>query len=191
MVDNDVLVFEKLISNFFGSPYALATASCTHAIELSLQYLKPTQSIGCPKKTYHSVPFILMRNNCNWHWVDRNWQNFYYLENTPIIDAAPLWREKSYIRGTLMCLSFNSEKPLGIGKGGMILTDSDEIYNGLKKLCYISLGKKLDTLGYHFYMDCETAKKGIVEFDKTNSTKHKIWNYENYPDLSLLEVFNT
>ena len=30
--------FEKTIAKFYGAPYAIATDSCTHAIELSLRF---------------------------------------------------------------------------------------------------------------------------------------------------------
>ena len=32
-----IKLFELKIANFFGSPYAVATDSCTHGIELSLR----------------------------------------------------------------------------------------------------------------------------------------------------------
>ena len=35
---NVVTEFEKKISEFFGSPYAIAVDSCTHGIELCLRY---------------------------------------------------------------------------------------------------------------------------------------------------------
>ena len=43
--------------------------------------------------------------------------------NTNIIDAAVYWKENCYIPNSFMCLSFQFQKHLNIGKGGMILTD--------------------------------------------------------------------
>jgi len=35
-----VTEFESQIADFFGAPYAVATDSCTHALELCLRYTK-------------------------------------------------------------------------------------------------------------------------------------------------------
>ena len=37
---NPILELEEQISNFFGSPYAVAVDCCTHGIELCLRLLK-------------------------------------------------------------------------------------------------------------------------------------------------------
>ena len=37
--------FENKISEFFGSPYAIAVDSCTHGIELCLRYTKETKIV--------------------------------------------------------------------------------------------------------------------------------------------------
>ena len=38
MTFETVSIFEKKISDFFGSPYAVAVDSCTHGLELCLRY---------------------------------------------------------------------------------------------------------------------------------------------------------
>ena len=40
LVQKKVIQFEKKIAKFFGSKYAVATDSCTHAIELCLRLKK-------------------------------------------------------------------------------------------------------------------------------------------------------
>ena len=40
-----VLEFEKRVADFFGSPYAVATDCCTHAIELCLRLATPNTKI--------------------------------------------------------------------------------------------------------------------------------------------------
>ena len=72
----------------------------------------------------------------NWHLVEKKWENFYIISKTNIIDAAVLWRKKSYIKGSMMCLSFQYQKHLNIGRGGMILLDNKRDYNNLIKLSY-------------------------------------------------------
>ena len=47
-----------------------------------------------------------------------------------------MWKENSYIPGTFMCLSFQFQKHLSLGRGGMILLDDKEAYNKLSKMVY-------------------------------------------------------
>lgn len=50
---NTVELFEIKIANFFGSPYAVATDCCTHAIELCLQLKsikkQPSAKLATPR----------------------------------------------------------------------------------------------------------------------------------------------
>ena len=46
---NVVTEFEKKISEFFGSPYAVAVDSCTHGIELCLRHTGEKKN-KCTKK---------------------------------------------------------------------------------------------------------------------------------------------
>jgi hypothetical protein len=56
------------------------------------------------------------------NWKDENWTDYYHLtDNT--IDAAVLWKKDSYIPGTYMSISFQYQKHLSLGRGGVILTD--------------------------------------------------------------------
>ena len=43
--------FEKKISKFYGSKFAVSTDCCTHAIELCLR-LKQPKKVTCPNHTY-------------------------------------------------------------------------------------------------------------------------------------------
>ena len=49
--------FECQIASFFGSPYAVATDCCTHAVELCLRRAAP-QALIVPTRTYISIPFF-------------------------------------------------------------------------------------------------------------------------------------
>ena len=62
--------FEKEIAKFFGSPYAVAVDCCTHAIELCLRYTN-ADNITIPTRTYISIPFLAMKLNLNWKWMNR------------------------------------------------------------------------------------------------------------------------
>ena len=95
--------FEIEIANFFGSPYAVATDCCTHALELSLRYTK-ADHIMVPKHTYISVPLLSKKLDINMDWCDNDWKDYYYITDN-IIDAAVLWERDSYISNTFMCIS--------------------------------------------------------------------------------------
>jgi len=187
--------FENLIANFFGSKYAVATDSCTHAIELCLRY-QNVNKVEFPKHTYVGIPLLGFKLGLNWQLVEKRWENFYTISNTNIIDAAVLWKKNSYIKGTMMCLSFQYQKHLNIGRGGMILLDNKMDYNNLIKLSYDGRQRNkpwrkqnISKIGYHYYMTPENAELGINIFAKVKNKNPKNWSWLDYPDLSRMKVF--
>lgn len=187
--------FENKIANFFNSPYAIAVDSCTHGVELCLRY-KQSNDITIPKKTYVSIPMTAMILGLNWEWKDENWQDYYYIGNTNIIDAAVLWRRNSYIPGTYMNLSFQFKKHLSLGRGGAILLDNEDDYEILKKMSYDGRDNSMpwaeqdiSVLGYHYYMTPETAEMGLEKFEKVKDIPATIWTQDLYPDLTSMSVF--
>lgn len=187
--------FEKEVANFFGSPYAVAVDSCTHGLELCLRY-ELYDNITIPCRTYISVPFLANKLELQWNWREEQWQDYYYLGNTNIIDAAVLWRKNSYIPKTYMCLSFQFQKHLSLGRGGMILLDDEKIYEVLKKMSYDGRipgipwrEQNIDTMGYHYYMTPETAQLGINKLPSAIESVPRQWTVTDWPDLRNMEVF--
>lgn len=194
---NSVSEFEKLISSFFGSPFAVAVDSCTHGIELCFRYTKE-KKISVPKRTYISIPFLSEKMGLEREWRDEEWEDYYTLNygNKKIIDAAVLWRKNSYIPNTFMCVSFQYQKHLSLGRGGVILIDNENDYMELKKMSYDGRlpntpwrSQNISTVGYHYYMTPETAKLGIEKLEMAINTKPKKWVYSDWPDLTNFEVF--
>lgn len=192
---NQVEEFEKQIAKFYNAPYAVATDCCTHAIELCLRY-EGYNNITIPTNTYISVPFTLKKLNLNWKFEYQKWENFYYLGNTNIIDAAVYWKENGYIETTYMCLSFQYKKHLSLGRGGAILLQNKEDYNILKKMSYDGrslnqpwMEQDIDTIGYHYYMTPETALLGLEKLEKSKNQTPKKWMHTNYPNLTNMKVF--
>jgi dTDP-4-amino-4,6-dideoxygalactose transaminase len=188
--------FESAIAEFYGAPYAVATDCCTHAIELSLRLVEANNVI-CPTNTYISIPFTLIKLGLDWTFSDLQWQHYYQLGNTNIIDAAVYWKENSYISGTFMCLSFQFKKHLNLGKGGAILLDNFTDYVKLKKLCHdgripneLWKEQDIDTVGYHYYMPIDTATLGLEKMPEACRTVPKKWSYLDYPYLPNMKVFN-
>jgi dTDP-4-amino-4,6-dideoxygalactose transaminase len=187
--------FEEEIAKFYDAPYAVATDCCTHAIELCLRY-KGYNNIIIPTHTYISVPFICEKLNLKWKFEYQEWEDFYYLGNTNIIDAAVYWKQNGYVKNTYMCLSFQYKKHLSLGRGGAILLQNKEDYDILKKMCYDGrsanapwMEQNIDTIGYHYYMTPETAKLGLEKIPKVISSIPKSWNYSYYPNLRTMKVF--
>jgi dTDP-4-amino-4,6-dideoxygalactose transaminase len=190
----EVEIFEKTIAEFYGSPAAVAVDCCTHALELCLIY-KNVRAATCPANTYISVPFIFKKLGIKWAFENIAWTDYYFLGNTNIVDAAVYWKEKSYIQDTLMCLSFQFKKHLGLDRGGMILCNEKD-YITLKKLSYDGrlphipwAEQNIDSLGYHYYMTPETAAAGIIKFHEVKNKIPKVWSYNDYPYLPDIKVF--
>ena len=149
-----------------------------------------------PKRTYISVPLLSKKLGIQFNWRDEQWEDYYYLGETNIIDAAVLWKENSYIPDTLMCVSFQYRKHLSLGRGGVILTDNKKTATILKKMSYDGRipnipwrEQNIDTFGLHYYMTPETAAQGLKKLPEAIKTKPKKWNVEDWPDLTKMEIF--
>lgn len=195
--------FENKIAEFFGARYAVATDSCTHGLELCLRYAN-SKEIYSPKRTYLSIPMLASKLGIKLRWENNNWHEYYRVSEvsypdglaTLILDAATVWERNAYIANTFMCLSFQYQKHLSVGRGGMILLDDLQAAEALKKMSYDGRlpgipwrDQNVDTMGYHYYMTPETAEQGLQKLDDAISKKPRLWSYEDYPDLTEMEVF--
>ena len=189
--------FESLVSSWFGAKYGIAVDSCTHGIELCLR-LKDVKELSIPKRTYLSIPSLSHKLGIPLKWRDEDWKDYYEIGNSGIYDAAVLWRENSYIPNSLMCLSFQFQKHLSLGRGGLILTDNKEHAHALCRMAYDGRIPNvpwkeqymdIKTIGYHYYMTPETAELGIKKFIDVVNQKPKQWVIEDWPDLSRMEIF--
>lgn len=190
-----VAQFEQKIAEFFNAPYAVAVDSCTHGIELCLRLTDPIE-VGIPTRTYLSVAMLPYKLNIPFYWTSTPWQDYYYI--TPeVIDAAVLWKPDSYIPGTMMSLSFQYQKHLKLGRGGMILLDNETDYKKLIKMSYDGRERgipwrdqDIKTLGYHYYMTPEVAAQGLDKLTEAINTKPRQWVWTDWPELTKLGVFN-
>lgn len=190
-----VQTFEKEIASFFGAPHAVAVDSCTHGIELALRHRR-ADKISVPRRTYISIPFLAHKLGLKLEWRDEDWVDFYFL--TPdIVDAAVLWRENSYMPGTMMGVSFQYQKHLSLGRGGVLLLDDPEAAMEIKKLSYDGRlpnvpwrEQNISTFGYHYYMTPETAQLGREKLASAIESTPKRWVVTDWPDLSLMDVFS-
>lgn len=192
---NTVKEFEEKVADFYGATWGIAVDACTHGIEICLRYVGANK-IVVPKRTYLSVPMLANKMNLDLEWKDEDWKEYYEIGNTGVYDAAVLWREDSYLPKSLMCISFQFQKHLSLGRGGMILTDNKEAALELKKMSYDGRDpnipwreQNIDTMGFHYYMTPETAKLGMEKLPEAINTPAKKWSVADWPDLTKMEIF--
>lgn len=189
-----VRLFEEKIAEFFGAPYAVAVDCCTHGVELSLRHTN-AKEILVPKRTYLSIPFLANKLNIDLVWKDENWIDYYYLTEN-VIDAAVLWKANSYIPNTFMSISFQFQKHLNLGRGGVILTDNEEAAKQLKKMSYDGRlpmipwrEQNIDIIGYHYYMTPEIAELGLEKLNDAINTSPREWVVTDWVDLTEMDIF--
>lgn len=187
--------FERAIADFFGSPYAVAVDSCTHGVELALRY-NNAQTISVPNRTYLSIPFLSYKLDIDLEWRDEEWVDYYYITEN-VIDAAVLWKPNSYIPNTFMGISFQYQKHLSLGRGGVLLMDNEEAAKQIKKMSYDGRlpnipwrEQNIDTVGYHYYMTPEVAQMGLDKLPKAIETTPRQWVVTDWPDLTKMDIFN-
>ncbi len=187
--------FERAIADFFGSPFAVAVDSCTHGVELALRY-NNVQTINVPKRTYLSIPFLSYKMDLDLEWRDEDWVDYYNITEN-VIDAAVLWKPKSYIPNTFMGISFQYQKHLSLGRGGVLLMDNEDAAKQIKKMSYDGRlpnipwrEQNIDTVGYHYYMTPEVAQMGLDKLPKAIETTPRQWVVTDWPDLTKMDIFN-
>jgi dTDP-4-amino-4,6-dideoxygalactose transaminase len=169
-----VKMFEETVADYCGSKYAVSTDNCTDALLMCCEYHN-VDEVTIPSRTYLSVPQSIMHAGGTPKFRDYRWQGVYQLEPYPIWDAAKRLTSNMYIPGSLMCLSFHIKKHLKIGKGGMILTDSEEAAKWFRKARYEGRGEvmyhedNIEINGWNAYMSPEQAARGLMLM-------------QNYPD---------
>lgn len=191
--------FERQIAGFFGAAYAVATDSGTHALELCCRlYSNQQQVVSVPLHTYISVPMMLDKIGQPWGFCHTTWQDQYVLDPWPIIDGARLWKRNSYLANTLLALSFQFKKHIPIGRGGMILTDNEQIYNRLQRMVHDGRDRRLlwqdddiTDLGYHYYMTPEDAARGIILFEQVKDLPPVSYGWKDYKPLTDFSYFKS
>lgn len=184
--------FENEIASFVGSKYAIAVDNCTNALFLCCKYLN-VKEISIPNKTYVSVAAAIIHSGAKVSFSDCDWLESYALEPYPIIDSACCLKRNMFKKETYTCLSFSANKPINIGKGGMILTDDDKANKWFRLARYCGRNnvplideKDINVLGWNMYMTPEQAARGLnimLHLGEGKICKGK------YPDISKFSVF--
>lgn len=201
-------IFEKKVAAFAGSRYAVAVDCCSHALFLSLKYAlwnvwgfddeeddDIPVVVTIPNHTYVSVPMQINHCGLDVNYENIEWSGVYQLKPYNIYDGAVRWTKGMYVGdNALQTVSFQIKKRVPIGKGGMILTDSEEAYKMLKLMTYDGRDLTLPydhpqhvkCLGYHMYMTPEDAARGIILMDQTPEVNEDTGNNTSYPDVEKM-----
>jgi len=206
--------FENAVARYTGAKHAIAVDSASNGIKLCLNYVRTAKVVNIPKKskmhipanTYVSVPNQIILEGFIPVFEHKQWERHYTIGSSGIIDAAVSFYENMFEENiiddgsmdTFMCLSFHHRKIINIGKGGMILTNSDRfnewvrpmIYDGRKKYMNYEIDE-FECIGWHCYMTPEDARKGLEIFhsDKIQSVNKPVGSWETYKDLTKQKIF--
>jgi dTDP-4-amino-4,6-dideoxygalactose transaminase len=95
-----------------------------------------------------------------------------------------------------MCISFQYQKHLSLGRGGVILMDNEVDYLSLKKMSYDGRlpnvpwrDQNINTIGFHYYMTPETAQLGLDKLQTAIETSPRQWVVTDWPDLTKMQIF--
>jgi dTDP-4-amino-4,6-dideoxygalactose transaminase len=191
-----VLDFEKAVSNYTGAPYCVTTDCCSHAIEIAFRLTFYSDMIVFPARTYLSVPMTLHKLNIPFMMTDEEWTGEYHFKGSKIWDCARRFDRHMYREGTLQCVSFGRTKPLQIGRGGCILTDSKELYESASRMRMDGrnifkyspwINQPTFEVGYHYYMRPEECLQGLNMLANNNFTR-QLPEYYQYPDCRQANI---
>ena len=191
---DSILKFEKELAEYTGSPYAVMTDCCTHAIELCMRYDQVKETCFTPY-TYLSVPMTMHKLGIAYTYSDEEYQTWvgeYQFFNTRIWDSARRLERDMYRAGTLTCVSFGRTKPLEIGRCGAILLDDVDAYRVMLAQRYDGrdLGitpwqaQKVFHVGYHYKPTTEEAELGSHLLPLVNERP----KYMEYPDCRKIKI---
>lgn len=192
--------FEKIVAEYAGSRYAVATDSCTNSIFLCLKYLESINiekiPVRVPVCTYPSIPMAVNHAGFEVDFRNVKWEGIYKLDPYPIYDGAVRFTKDMY-EGGLHCLSFHIKKHIPIGRGGMILTDDKLAVEWLRRARYDGRHspfwkdvRDIKFFGWHMYMTPDQAAKGIELFYRLDEVNRDLATWKDYDiDLSSLEAF--
>jgi dTDP-4-amino-4,6-dideoxygalactose transaminase len=191
--------FENEVAKYTGSKYGIACDTNSNAIRLVLHYLNITNSdITIPAHTYVSVPNQIILSGNRPKFEDIDWDGYYRLGDTPIIDSATAFYNGMYVEDSYMILSFHVKKILNIGQGGMILTNDEKFNEWARPMIYDGRHKdrmydedEFECIGWHMYMSPENAKRGLEIFnsDRIQLKNESVGGKWKYKDLRQQKIY--
>lgn len=191
-----IKAFEEALCTFTGAPYCITTDCCTHAIEIAFRLTHDSGPVSFPARTYLSVPMTMHKLGIDHELTDEVWRGSYQFEGSNIYDYARKFELGMYKPNSIQCVSFGLSKPLQIGLGGCILTDSKELYKEASRMRYDGRDifahgpwteQKVFKVGYHYYLRPEECVVGLNLLKKQQFTE-QIDKYFDYPDCRTITI---
>ena len=187
-------LFEKELAAYAGSPYAVVTDCCTHAIELAMRYDRVTHT-RFSAYTYLSVLMAFHHWKIQYELLDHKWQKTYPFENTRIWDCARVLEPGMYQPGTIQCVNFGRGKPLEIGRGGALLLDDRKAYEKIRLQRYdgrdLSIlpwqDQKVFKVSWHYKLTPDEAVIGRQKLrNREFNINQQYWEF--YPDTRQITI---
>lgn len=188
--------FEYEIAKYTGAPYCVTTDCCTHAIEIAFKLSHVQAPVSFPAFTYLSVPMTMYKLGIQYTLEERRWKGSYQFTGTNIWDCARLFDQDMYHPNTVQCISFGMSKPLQIGLGGCLLTDSKDLYQRASYMRYDGRDifnyspwskQKVFSVGYHYYLRPEECVIGLNLLHNREFTP-QVDKYFDYPDCRDIKI---
>jgi dTDP-4-amino-4,6-dideoxygalactose transaminase len=189
--------FEYALSEYTGAPYVVCVSSCTAALQLACMWTmrnRKEKIISIPKNTYISVPMAITNAGNKVLFRNEKWSGEYQLQNTRIWDCACRFTSGMHVQGRFQCVSFASNKILGIEQGGAILYSSKKADKWFRRMRFDGRTEGVDPkddtfdlIGLHVPMLPSIAAQGILRLH--HLPKHNEDLVFEYPDLSNHEAF--
>lgn len=199
---------EQELAKYCNAPFCVCLDNGSNAIFLALKYYSRFyngKEIDIPSHTYMSVPCEIIHAGYKVIFEDSEeyLTGAYFLSPTKVIDSALRFTADMYMKNTFMCLSFTGAyKNFKLGKGGAILTDSEDAYKWLKKARFSGRSEcsyhkdNFDdnpVIGWNMYMPVETAARGLHLipglYNEDGSKKRMPDISLPYPDLSKFNLW--
>lgn len=187
---------EEMLCEYTGAKYAVCVNSGTAAILLAVQWYMPLgRDLEIPRRTYVSVPMAIIHAGAWPTWRDENWRGEYQLKPLPIWDSARRMTSGMYRPGQFQCLSFATNKILGIEQGGAILHDEPGADKWFRKMRFDGRTEGLDprddnfdVIGHHCIMLPSIAAQLVLKLHHLPKHNADLPDYP-YPDLSKCAAF--
>ncbi len=186
--------FELAVADYCGAPFAVATNSCSTALQIALSFYAPA-TVRVPRRTYASVPNAVLNAGHKIQWWDSDWHGCYTLEPFAVVDAARRFTSGMFFDGHFICVSFQSSKILGLEQGGMILHDMPSANDFLRRMRFdgrLNADEKLPQhRGIHAYLNPSTAALGLQRLACLPRDNPDQAGAADFADLSELPCFRS
>ena len=165
--------FEKEWAKFTGAKYAVATNSCTSALDIAVRLVKLPNPVKVSAFTFISSALAPLNAGYDVEFVDINEKTLcsdksdiqvMYAGNQAgegiIYDMAHSSGAKH--KGLISCWSFHAVKNLPVGDGGMITMNSKELYEKARVYSWCGINKStFERTGKKYNWDYDITEKGL------------------------------